>query len=159
MTHLWPWLKVKVIEPAMIIIYTFSWTIFTANLMGIAWTVSEIIEHLLFSWFRYICLSLCCQRAYNQSNKTPRPKTASGSKLSQYAFGIAFWFGVKLNTANVCIISAIKFNTEWRKEIKTATSIIAASAQQTSALVWHCRVIDSRQPLHANRFHKEHRGF
>ena len=36
------------------ITYTFSRTNLTANLMGIAWTVSEIIEHLLFSWFRAV---------------------------------------------------------------------------------------------------------
>ena len=45
--QLWPWVKSKVI---WLIILTFSRTIFTANLMGIAWTASEIIEHLLFLW-------------------------------------------------------------------------------------------------------------
>ena len=34
------------------IIWAFSRTVFTAMVMGIAWTVSEIIEHLLFSWLR-----------------------------------------------------------------------------------------------------------
>ena len=41
---MWPWVKVKVIGPAKCIL-TFNWTIFTANLKGIAWTVSKVIEH------------------------------------------------------------------------------------------------------------------
>ena len=45
-TQLWPWVKVNVIGLAKTI-YTFSRTIFWANVMGIAWKVSEIIEHLL----------------------------------------------------------------------------------------------------------------
>ena len=34
----------------------YIWTIFTAFLMGISWTVSKIIEHLLFSWLRSVWL-------------------------------------------------------------------------------------------------------
>ena len=52
-TQLWPWAKVMVIRLANII-YTFSLTTFTTNLMSIAWTVSEIIEHLLFSSLRSV---------------------------------------------------------------------------------------------------------
>ena len=39
------------------IIWTLLQAIFTANLMGIAWTVSEIIEHLLLSWLRSVALN------------------------------------------------------------------------------------------------------
>ena len=35
---------------------TVSRTIFTANFMGIAWTVSEIMEYLLFSWLKSVWL-------------------------------------------------------------------------------------------------------
>ena len=45
--HLWPWIKVKVITLAMVI-STFT---HTASLMGIAWILSKIIKHFLFSWF------------------------------------------------------------------------------------------------------------
>ena len=50
-TQLWPWVKVKVIGLARII-QTISRTMFAANLMGVAWKVSEIIEHLVFSRLR-----------------------------------------------------------------------------------------------------------
>ena len=36
------------------IIWIFSRTIFTASVMGIAWTVVEIIEHFVFSWLRSV---------------------------------------------------------------------------------------------------------
>ena len=45
-TQLWPWVKVKVIGLARIT-QTISRTMIAANLMGVAWNVSEIIEHLL----------------------------------------------------------------------------------------------------------------
>ena len=54
-TQLRPWVKVKVIGLAKVI-STFSRTIFIVNLMGIAWTVYEIVEHLLLSWLRFVWL-------------------------------------------------------------------------------------------------------
>ena len=51
-THFLTLNQVMVIRLAMVIL-TFSPTIFTVNLMGIAWTVSKIIK-LLFSWLRSV---------------------------------------------------------------------------------------------------------
>ena len=53
-TQLWSWIKIKVIGLRNDYI-DLCWTIiFTAHLLGIAWRVSKIIEHLLFSWLRSV---------------------------------------------------------------------------------------------------------
>ena len=54
----WPWMKDEVIGlRKSYYVDLYCRTIFTADLMGIAWTVFEVIEHLLFQLRIKICVT------------------------------------------------------------------------------------------------------
>ena len=66
--ELWPSMKSKVIGLRNDYNRMLSRAIFTANLIGIAWTIFEVIKHVLFSWLSYVWPWMRVKNAHEPTN-------------------------------------------------------------------------------------------
>ena len=90
-------------------------TNFTANLMGVAWTVSKITEHLLFSWLRSVRVTL---------NEGLVTEAASVSNL------IALWFYMFLRYH--CRRTHTRAHTHTHARARSRIQYLASSVLTTS---------------------------